>query len=132
VLLRLAVLTGKEQYRNVAIAVFRAAGDAARRYPSGFGYLLSAIDFSLSTPKEIAIIGDDAPHIEPLLTEVWRRYLPNKVVAPAFGQDAQLSALPLLQDRSTINNQATAYVCEHYTCKKPVNDPQSLAAQLDG
>ena len=36
------------------------------------------------------------------------------------------------QDRPTINDQATAYVCEHYTCKRPVTDPETLAAQLDG
>src|SRR6185312_13576946 len=60
VLLRLAVLTGKENYRHLAIAVFREAADAARRFPSGFGYLLSAIDFLLSTPKEVAIVGRDA------------------------------------------------------------------------
>ncbi len=32
----------------------------ARRYPSGFGYALSAVDFLLSTPKEVAIVGKDA------------------------------------------------------------------------
>ena len=130
VLLRLAVLTGKDQYRNLAIAVFRAAAESARRFPSGFGYLLSAIDFSLSTPKEVAIIGRDASDLRPLLNEVWRRYIPNKVVAPALSAEAEGTAFPLLQDRSTIDNQATAYVCEHYACKQPVTDPESLAAQL--
>ena len=130
VLLRLALLTGKDQLRNLAIAVFREAADAARRYPSGFGYLLSAIDFTLSTPKEIAIVGRDIADIQPLLREVWRRYLPNKVVAPALVHEAETTTLPLLQDRPTINNQAAAYVCEHYTCKQPVTDVESLAAQL--
>ncbi len=129
VLLRLAVLTGKENYRHLAIAVFREAADAARRFPSGFGYLLSAIDFLLSTPKEVAIVGRDAADIEPLLRETWRRYLPNKVVAPAMGQ-AQEPAFPLLQDRPPLDGRATAYVCEQYTCKQPVTDPSELPAQL--
>ncbi|HEX5966507.1 MAG TPA: thioredoxin domain-containing protein, partial [Pyrinomonadaceae bacterium] len=89
VLQKLGVLTGKDHYRNLAMAVIRVASDQARRFPSGFGYLLSAIDFSLSAPKEVAIVGRDAADIQPLLNEVWRRYLPNKVVAPAFVQDAQ-------------------------------------------
>ncbi|HET8781837.1 MAG TPA: thioredoxin domain-containing protein, partial [Pyrinomonadaceae bacterium] len=130
VLLRLAVLTGKDNYRNVAIAVFREAADTARRFPSGFGYLLSDIDFLLSTPKEVAIIGRDAADIEPLLSEVWRRYLPNKVVAPAFVEEAATSQLPLLQDRPMLEDRATAYVCEHYTCKQPVTDLQSLSFLL--
>jgi uncharacterized protein len=133
VLLRLAVLTGKDHYRNLAMAVIREAADSARRFPSGFGYLLSAVDFLLSTPKEVAIVGRDAAHIEPLLREVWRRYLPNKVVAP-FVPDAAHgeAALPLLQDRPMLEGHATAYVCEHYTCKQPVTDPKALADQLDG
>jgi uncharacterized protein len=130
VLLRLAVLTDNERYRNLAIAVFREVGDAAQRYPSGFGYLLSAMDFLLSTPKEVALVGRDAADLQPLLGETWRRYLPNKVVAPGLVHDAQATTSPLLRDRPQINGQATAYVCEHYTCKQPVTDPDSLAAQL--
>lgn len=130
VLLRSAILTGKDQYRNLAIAVFREAADSARRYPSGFGYLLSDIDFLLSTPKEVAIVGRDGADIQPLLREVWRNYLPNKVVAPSVVHEGEATVLPLLQDRPTLNDQATAYVCEHYTCKQPVTDLESLAAQL--
>jgi len=125
-LLRLAVLTGKENYRNLAIAVLRESGDSARRYPSGFGYALSAADFLLSTPKEIAIVGRDRQDVQPLLTEAWRRYLPNKVVAPGFGAEN----IPLLESRPLLNDRATAYVCEHYTCKHPVNEVSELADQL--
>ncbi len=131
VLLRLAVLTGKDQYRNVAMAVFREAADAARRYPSGFGYLLSAIDFLLSTPKEVAIVGRDNTDIQPLLQEVWRRYLPNKVVAPSTtAGEVSSSSLPLLENRPLQEGRATAYVCENYTCKQPVTNRAELAAQL--
>ncbi len=125
-LLRLAILTGKENYRNLSIAVLRESGDSARRYPSGFGYALSAADFLLSTPKEIAIVGRDRQDIQPLLTEAWRRYLPNKVVAPGFG----VENIPLLENRPLLNDRATAYVCEHYTCKQPVNQRQNSRSQL--
>lgn len=125
-LLRLAILTGKDDYRRLAIAVLREIGDGARRYPSGFGYALSAADFSLSTPREIAIVGKDPNHIEPLLSEAWRRYLPNKVVAPGFGGEN----LPLLEHRPLQNERATAYVCVHYACEQPVSDPSELRKQL--
>ena len=125
------MVTGNEDYRNLAIAVFREAVDNARRYPSGFGYLLSVIDFLLSTPKEVAIIGRDAADIQQLLSEVWRRYLPNKVVAPAFADETAATSLPLLQDRPMLDGRATAYVCEHYTCKQPVTTVQDLRSQLE-
>ena len=131
VLLRLALLTGNDHYRNLAIAVFREAADTARRFPSGFGYLLSAVDFLLSTPKEVAIVGRDVADIDALLREVWRRYLPNKVVAPAFSNETEAFELPLLKDRPMLEGRATAYVCEHYTCKQPVTDADALSSQLE-
>jgi uncharacterized protein YyaL (SSP411 family) len=125
VLLRLATLTGRENYRNLATAVLREVSEQARRYPSGFGYALSAADFLLSTPKEVAIVGKD---IRPLLAETWRPYLPNKVVAAGGADLAEIT--PLLADRPLVNGLPTAYVCEHYTCQNPVTDVSSLAAVL--
>ena len=126
VLLKLALLSGNEKYRDIATATLGAIADQARRYPSGFGYALSAADFLLSTPKEIAIVGNDPFDIQPLLREVWRTYLPNKVVAASFGVDV----IPLLENRPLVNDLPTAYVCVHYACQKPVTDPIELGAQL--
>ena len=127
VLLRLAILTGEEKYRNLATEVLQEIGDAARRYPSAFGYALSAADFLLSTPKEVAIVGKDQADIDPLLRETWRRYIPNKVVAPGFGGEE----IPLLENRPMQNERPTAYVCVHYACQQPVNEVGDLAAQLN-
>jgi len=127
VLLRLAALTGRENYRNLATAVLREVSEQTRRYPSGFGYALSAADFLLSTPKEVAIVGEDEADIRPLLVETWRRYLPNKVVAAGV---EPLEITPLLQNRPMINGLATAYVCEHFTCQNPVTDVSALREQL--
>jgi uncharacterized protein YyaL (SSP411 family) len=89
------------------------------------------MDFLLSSPKEVAIVGKDAADIQPLLHETWRRYLPNKVVAPGFsGASDGIHTIPLLQSRSLVNGQATAYVCHNYTCKQPVTTPKALAAEL--
>ena len=125
-LLRLAILDGKEEFRNLATATLREIADQVRRYPSGFGYALSAVDFLLSTPKEVAIVGNNPFDIQPMLQEVWRHYLPNKVVAASFG----IESIPLLEGRTPINGLPTAYVCEHYTCQNPVTDVASLAAAL--
>jgi uncharacterized protein YyaL (SSP411 family) len=131
VLLRLATLTGRENYRNLATAVLREVGDQIRRYPSGFGYALSAADYLLSTPKEVAIVGKDSADRQPLLAEIWRKYMPNKVVAPGRGDDSEAAQItPLLANRPLIKSLATAYVCEHFTCKQPVTDVSALSAQL--
>ncbi len=131
VLLRLAFLTDNDDYRNRAITIFRLITDSIRRYPSAFGNALCAVDFHLSTPKEIAIVGVDQSAIHGFLTEVWRNYLPNKIVAPALADDSKAATfIPLLHNRMKTGEQVTAYVCEHYTCKQPVHEVAQLASQL--
>jgi uncharacterized protein len=132
VLLRLAVLTGNEDYQRRAVTIFRLLNDAAKRYPSAFGRALAALDFHLSSPKEIVIIGPrESPDTQALLREVWKRYLPNKVVAQsAPGDEGAAEVVPLLRERHVIENRATAYVCENYTCQQPVTTAAELEKQL--
>src|ERR1043166_269866 len=131
-LLRLSTLTGNEDYRRKAVNTLRLVRDAVERYPAAFGYALGALDFYLSTPKEIALITPvAAPDARPLAREIWSRYLPNKVAAQSLEGDARAASLiPLLRDRPAIGGRATAYVCENYTCRQPVTTPGELAAQL--
>jgi uncharacterized protein YyaL (SSP411 family) len=131
-LLRLAVLTNNGRYREIGQAVLNEVAESTRRYPSGFGYALSAMDFLLSSPKEIALVAKDQNDIKHLLELVWHKYLPNKVVAPNPSSDAEaIEALPLLQNRPLLEGKATAYVCENYTCQQPVTDPSKLQEQLE-
>jgi uncharacterized protein YyaL (SSP411 family) len=81
VLLRLGILTDSEHFRNLAVSVFREVADSIRKYPSGFGYALSGLDFLLSTPKEVAIIAAEQSSLKTFVRAAWDRYLPNKVVA---------------------------------------------------
>ncbi|MDQ3133884.1 MAG: thioredoxin domain-containing protein, partial [Acidobacteriota bacterium] len=131
-LLRLSILTGDVALQSQAVNIFRLNRDAMARYPSAFGLLLSALDFYLSTPKEIVIVGSPgAEDTRALAREVWKEYLPNKVIAQTAEEDErQAAVLPLLKDRPTIAGKATAYVCENYTCRQPVNNPPEMAAFL--
>ncbi len=132
VLQRLGALTGNDDFQRRAATILRLTASAMQRYPSGFGRLLCALDFHLGTPTEIAVIGDaGSDETKSMLSEVWKRYLPNKVVATSAPGDAKAAEIvPLLRDRPLVDDRATAYVCEHFTCKNPVNSPAELAAQL--
>ena len=142
VLLRLAVITGNDEYSTKATTPLRSLHQLIARAPGGTGHWLAALDFYLSTPKEIAIIGPrEDPATQSLVDTVFHRYIPNKVVAGAelplsqrgaggdFGQGVES---PLLEGRDMVDGKPTAYLCEHYVCRLPVTDPESLAQQLDG
>jgi uncharacterized protein YyaL (SSP411 family) len=134
VLLHVATLTDNESYRRTAIALLRLMTNSIKRYPSAFGRALGALDYFLSTPKEICIIGEaSSADTDALRREVWKRFIPNKVIVQSSGVDAHAAEIvPLLRDRTMIDNHATAYVCEHYACKSPVISPDELTSQLTG
>jgi uncharacterized protein YyaL (SSP411 family) len=133
VLLRIGLLTDNSDYQRRAATILRLNALSLQRYPSGFGRLLCALDFYLGQPLELVVIGDpDRADTRSLLAEVWRRYLPNKVVAQASLNDEKSADLvPLLRDRTAIDGKATAFVCEHFTCKMPATQPAELATQLN-
>ncbi|HZC98897.1 MAG TPA: thioredoxin domain-containing protein [Actinomycetes bacterium] len=132
VLLRLGRLLGSERYEQAALGALRVVQGLFARAPTAFGYALGAADFALSRVREVAIVGEPAARdTHALLAEVRRRYRPNQVVAlaaPANGE--AVAGVPLLADRPVIDGRATAYVCEHFSCRQPVTEPEALAEQL--
>jgi uncharacterized protein YyaL (SSP411 family) len=129
VLQRLALLTANVEYQRRAQGVFDLQKEAILKYPLGFARSLSALDFLLSRPKEVAIIGSaEAPDTRALLDAVFETFLPNRVIAGLA--PGAISTLPLLESRGQIDGKATAYVCEQYTCLAPVTSPEELRAQL--
>jgi uncharacterized protein YyaL (SSP411 family) len=132
-LLKLGLLTQEQDYSRHAVTILRALRPAMSRYPSAFGYMLSALDFYLSEPKEIAIVGGlDSHEVRSFVEEIYSRYIPNKVVAGSEPADEQAAdAIKLLAGRSAINGDATAYVCRNYTCLEPATTVEDLAARLE-
>ena len=132
VLLKLALLLDRNDYRQRAEAVLENLSGGMEKLPGAFGRLLSALDFHLSRPREVAIIGDPgSPDTKALVDTVYTRYLPNKVVAGRRPEDEESAGLvPLLADRPTRDGKATAYVCEGYACQSPTTKPEELAHQL--
>jgi uncharacterized protein YyaL (SSP411 family) len=80
----------------------------------------------------VAVIGrPGATDTGALLAKAWGAYQPNRVLAAAGPDDAAAQAeVPLLAGRTALDGRATAYVCEHFVCQRPVTDPAELAAQL--
>jgi uncharacterized protein len=132
VLLKLSVLLEREDYRERAGAVLDNLSGGMVQVPGAFGRLLSALDFYLSTPYEVAIIGErEAPDTKMLLETVYSSYLPNKVVAGSSENDEEATQLvPLLANRPMRGGRPTAYVCVNYACQSPTTDPAELARQL--
>ncbi len=131
VLLRLAALTGDAESERLALeAVGLVASDVAR-YPQAFATALTAIDFHLSDPRQIAVVGDLGDPRTTALIAAARRATPYAVIAAGAPGDARASdAAPLLAGRGTVDGAPAAHVCRDFTCRLPVTDPEALAAEL--
>jgi uncharacterized protein len=130
-LLRLAALTGVGRYEVPAEEVLRLLGTVLAEHASAFAYLLGALERLVTPPLEVAVIGDTKDDgADALRREVHGRLLPAAVTvsaAPGAGADVT----PLLEDRALVDGKATAYVCEHFACRRPVTSPEDLRAELD-
>ena len=95
----------------------------APQHPAAFGHLLQALDFHFADGQ--ARSRSSAPGAEPLERVVRGAFRPHLVVAggPADG-------VPLLEGREPVDGRAAAYVCERFACRRPVTEPDELAALL--
>jgi uncharacterized protein YyaL (SSP411 family) len=124
-LLRLGALTGESHYEEAGSGIFALFGKPAVEHPDAFAHMLRALDFHLSPTREVALIGEDFSELAAVVREQPR---PHLVVAGGpEGNDQP----PLLAGRTTVDGKPAAYVCENFTCRLPVTDPEELKRQLE-
>ncbi len=130
-LLKLDAFMGNADYRKRAEETLGLVSDFVIMYPTAFAQWLSGADFANQHTKQVAIVGDlDSNEIQALLKEVRSKYRPDTVVAAA-PYPIPAGAPALLDSRTLKNDLPTAYVCEGFACKLPVNTPDDLREQLN-
>jgi uncharacterized protein len=116
-LARLGALTGTDRYTSAAQEVVDMLGPLLARHPTAFAHtVLTAASLGRGW-TEVVITGDR----QDLVEVVRRHWLPGAVLAWGEPTDS-----PLWQDRA----ESRAYVCRHYSCRLPADDPGTLASQL--
>jgi len=132
VLLRLAIITGDTSHEKRAVAALSSLRDHMTGHPLGFGNWLCALDFHLSEPSEIALVGRyNDPDTQALLRVVHSRYGPNDVLVGIEPGQSPAPTATLLQHRTMLDGRPTAYLCRHHTCQAPTTDPKALQQQLE-
>jgi uncharacterized protein YyaL (SSP411 family) len=134
-LLRLARLCDREDYRQAAEGALRLYTDLATRAPGAFPEMLIVLSEHLSPSREIAIVGArGADDTRALLRAVHARFLPGAALAfreasASKGSDIE-KVIPLLEGKTALEGRATAYVCRNHACRAPVTDVAALEAEL--
>ncbi len=132
---KLASYTGEESFSARARETIRAFLSLMQRSPSAFPQMLSAVDYYLSSKREIAVVGrEGSEESNQALEQIWRIYSPNAVVAflDPDGENSQAveSKVPLLNGKSVSDNKTRFYICENYTCQAPTDRFEDVETAL--
>jgi hypothetical protein len=101
------------------------------RYPTAFAQWLRAIDFALGPKFEVAIIGDiQDTATQEFIHTLWHYYQP-RLIASVSSYPPDPACPAFLKDRPLQNNLPTAYVCQGFVCREPVNTSQRMKEQLE-
>lgn len=131
-LLRLYGLTGERTYLGRSDRTLGSLGVLVTQQPSAYCGGLNALDYRLSSSKEVAIVGDtDDEDVRSLLNFLYRNFLPHKVVALQRPSAQPVKEIAILTGRAQVEGKPTFYVCENQACKLPttsVKEAQALVA----
>lgn len=129
-LLRLSEFTGNPELKEKAEKIFKVFNERIEAQPTAHTYMLSALDFYWSTPKEIVVATQGLDESADFVKEIQSRYFPNKVLVAVISETDPVQS-QLTEGKTQKDGKPTVYICENFACKAPVNDLKNLKAQLN-
>ena len=128
--LRLARMLDDAALEARGMETMRAFAGQLRGMPISMPAMLEALLFSLSRPRQIIIAGEGAES----LARIARQFAePGTVLLYADngpGQAWLAERLDFIRSASPVDGKAAAYVCENFTCRLPITDPEELRKML--
>jgi uncharacterized protein len=125
-LLKLAAITGRDDFKQPAGATLRLFAHRLRNFPQAMPVMLHALDFQLEAPRRVVIAGypRDAKARE-LLRAAHSIYQPNKVVLGNTGAVEEFArTLPA-------KNGPVVYLCTGNSCQPPTQDAAKVKEMLE-
>ncbi len=131
-LLRLGRMTGNTDLEDMTDKMNRLFSHQIKKAPTGFGFALQSISFAAHS-KEIIIVGHKQTDVtKEMVAVLHERFLPNAVVLLKEPADEKITKIaPFLKNFEMKDGKTTAYVCENYSCEKPVSLISKLKTKLD-
>jgi uncharacterized protein YyaL (SSP411 family) len=125
-LLRLAAMTGRNDYQNAAETTLNALAARIANQPVAVPQMLAALEFSLAPHRQVVLAGDpNSAAMAPFLRTLRSRFQPHTVTLVVDGgaSGARLAALiPAVRDMRPLEGAPTAYVCENFACQLPTRE----------
>jgi uncharacterized protein len=125
-LLKLAAITGREDFKDPAEATLRLFAHRLQNFPQAMPFMLHALDFWLEEPRRIVIAGDaNSTKAQKLLHAAHSVYQPNKIVLGNTGAVEEFArGLPA-------KNGPVIYLCTGKACQPPTSEAAKVRELLE-
>jgi hypothetical protein len=124
-LLKLATITGREDFRKPAEVTLRLFAHRLENFPQAMPFMLHALDFWQEEPRRVVIAGDtNSPTFHELLHAAHSVYQPNKVVLGKAGSVEPFAKTLPAKDGPVV------YLCTGKACSLPTSDAEKVKEML--
>ena len=124
-LLKLAAITGREDFHAAATATLRLFASRLQQKPQVLACMLQALDFALDEPRRVVVAGGPgSAKARELLHAAHSVYQPNKVVLGTAGSVEEFARTLPAKDVPVV------YLCTGKVCQSPTSDELTVKELL--
>lgn len=121
-LFKLSSITKNKQYASAAEKTLQECSTRIQNSPTSLNAMLAALDFYYSSNQQVIIVPNpNLDNTKEILHLIRNKFLPNSIVISKNNNEIE-QLLPLLSDYKSLDGKTTIYVCQNFTCQKPVTD----------
>jgi len=122
-LLRLSRITGDLSFTNSYENLLRTFSGQISNTPLGYIYMLASFLTYSQPSREIILFSDEPENALPFVNVIREHYNPFTTTVLYEKNCSRLQELiPHIKDYAVPDGKTHAYVCENFTCNKPVSD----------
>lgn len=121
-IIRLARLTENLELEKKAEEIFNAFGGTIKHNPSSYSFMMTALLFYEIGTQVIVIAGEKGESVTlKFIKEINENYLPFSMFV--LNDNIEIAKVDEnLPSKGRINNMVTVYLCQNFTCGKPITD----------
>jgi uncharacterized protein YyaL (SSP411 family) len=131
-MLRLSHLTTSYEFKGKIQQLFENFSDEINGFPMAYSFLLCGLLFSKYPTRQIIIsAGDNSEDTKKAVALVNKKYNPFSIsLLYSHLNEDLVKFLPSISSYIAIRGKTTVYICENFTCQKPITDMNLLQTLL--
>jgi uncharacterized protein YyaL (SSP411 family) len=129
-LIKLSKLLGTNKYQAEIENLFNYSASMTELTPAAFTFLVTAYLKYITPGKEIVISGNKFnPIVNKMMNIINQYYLPFSTVI--LNDDGKVTELnPFIKEQTQIHGEATAYICQNFSCRRPTCELYEFEAMI--